>query len=187
MFFNNPPLISLSQPPAPESVLLMRASYVTPDANDLKQTLSANNTPETIVFNLLPLSSPDLQLDLATGETTALKDFNGMVSLNVSVLRELSGSGNADWGMFIEVYDTGASQWVAYEGSLRPITLDSQDTNEKRSVDYTVSVSVLAGQKFRWRHYTSDASRNVSITSFSAQGSIPASAGVIMSFWGIKP
>ncbi|CAA6680342.1 Unannotated, partial [Lentimonas sp. CC4] len=56
----------------------MRASYVTPDANDLKQTLAADNTPEAIQFNQIPLASADLSLDLLTGETTALKDFSGM-------------------------------------------------------------------------------------------------------------
>ncbi|CAK3190777.1 conserved hypothetical protein [Vibrio crassostreae] len=187
MFFENSPLISQSAPPAPESVLLMRASYVTPDANDLKQTLAADNTPEAIQFNQIPLASADLSLDLLTGETTALKDFSGMVSLNVSILRELAGAGNTDWGMFIEVFDTGTGQWVAYDGSLRPITLDSQSTNEKRAIDYSVSVSILAGDKFRWMHSTSDASRTVSIVSFGAANGLPSSAGVIMSFWGIKP
>ena len=110
-----------------------------------------------------------------------------MVSLNVSILRELAGAGSTDWGMFIEVFDTGTGQWVAYDGSLRPITLDSQSTNEKRAIDYSVSVSILAGDKFRWMHSTSDASRTVSIVSFGAANGLPSSAGVIMSFWGIKP
>ncbi|OOX39362.1 hypothetical protein BJL83_07430 [Vibrio parahaemolyticus] len=187
MFFEGHPLIAQSAPPAPEAVLLMRASSVTQDANDLKQTLLADNAAQTIQFNQIPLSSADLDLDLATGETTALKDFNGMVSLNVSVLRELGGQGSIDWGMFIEVFNVGAGQWVPYDGSLRPITLRSEDDDEKRSVDYTIAVSVMAGDKFRWRHYTSNASRNVSIVSFAAQSGLPSSAGVIMSFWGIKP
>ncbi|MGD8172143.1 hypothetical protein ACQEXU_10815 [Vibrio sp. TRT 21S02] len=187
MFFVGPPLITQSAAPVPASVLLMRASYVTQDANDLKQTLAVNDTPETIQFNQIPLASSDLDLDLLTGEVTALKDFNGMASLNVSILRELSGAGNTDWGMFIEVFDSGSGLWVPYEGSLRPITLDSQSTNEKRSVDYSVAVSVLAGQKFRWRHSTNDVSRTVSIVSFAAANGLPASAGAIMSFWGIKP
>ncbi|MEK2035504.1 hypothetical protein WOC03_23760 [Vibrio parahaemolyticus] len=187
MFFEGHPLIAQSAPPAPEAVLLMRASSVTQDANDLKQTLLADNAAQTIQFNQVPLSSADLDLDLATGETTALKDFNGMVSLNVSVLRELAGAGSVDWGMFIEVYDSASGGWTAFPGSLRPITLNSQDANEKRAVDYTVSVSIAAGDKFRWRHFTNDASRNVSIISFSSKNNLPSSAGVIMSFWGIKP
>lgn len=187
MFFEGHPLITQSAAPVPASVLLMRASYVTQDANDLKQTLAANDAPETIQFNQTPLASPDLDLDLVTGEVTALKDFNGMVSLNVSVFRELGGQGSLEWGMFIEVFDSVSGLWVPYEGSLRPITLRSEDDDEKRSVDYTVSVSVMAGDKFRWRHYTSNASRNVSIVSFAAQSGLPSSAGVIMSFWGIKP
>lgn len=121
MFFENSPLISQSATPAPESVLLMRASYVTPDANDLKQTLAADNTPETILFNDVPLASPDIDVDLVTGESTALKDFSGMVSINALVLRESSPFAASDWGMFAEVFD--GSNWVPVSGSHRPLTL----------------------------------------------------------------
>ncbi|HDZ3731986.1 TPA: hypothetical protein RSW61_006011 [Vibrio harveyi] len=88
MFFTHPPLIAQSAPPTADSILLMRASYVTPDANDLKQTLAADNVPETIQFNQVPLSSPDITINLDTGHATAVKEFNGMVSINALVLRE---------------------------------------------------------------------------------------------------
>lgn len=185
MFFENSPLISQSATPAPESVLLMRASYVTPDANDLKQTLAADNTPETILFNDVPLASPDIDVDLVTGESTALKDFSGMVSINALILRESSPFAASDWGMFAEVFD--GSNWVPVSGSHRPLTLGFQFDNEKRPNDFTVSISLLAGDKFRWRHYTTDASSQVSLVSFGAANGLPSSAGVIMSFWGIKP
>lgn len=187
MFFKGAPLISPSTAPTPVDTLLMRASYVTPNTNNLKQQLLANNVPQSIVFNQVPLQSPSLSLDIATGETTAITDFEGMVSNNISVIRENTGSGSVEWGIFIEVYSAATSSWIPVAGSLRAFTLNSQVTNEKRAIDYTVSVSMLAGQKFRWRHYTNDASRNLSIVSFAAANGLPSSAGAIMSFWGVKP
>ncbi|HDZ3731987.1 TPA: hypothetical protein RSW61_006012 [Vibrio harveyi] len=87
--------------------------------------------------------------------------------------------------MFAEVFDGNA--WVPVEGSHRPMTLGFQFDNEKRPNDFTVSVALQAGQKFRWRHYVTDASSQVSLVSFAPVNGLPSSAGVIMSFWGIKP
>lgn len=166
--------------------VLLRASFVTQDANDAKQTLAVNFEPQTILFNQVPLADPSLEVDLLTGEITALKDFHGMASLSTTSLRELTGSGEIEWGVFIEGYDE-INGWVAFPGSLRPITISTQTTNEKRTIDYTIAVEIIAGQKFRWRHYTSDASKQVSIVSFAAENGLPSSAGAIMSFWGVKP
>ncbi|MEZ8102144.1 hypothetical protein [Vibrio bivalvicida] len=185
MFFRGPPLIAQSAPPTPESVLLMRASFVTQDTNDLKQTLAADDIPETIQFNEVALASPDITVDLLTGEVTAVKEFNGMVSINALVIRESSPFAASDWGMYAEVYENDA--WVPVNGSLRPLTLGFQFDNEKRPNDFTVSVALAAGQKFRWRHYVTDASSLVSLVSFAPLNGRPSSAGVIMSFWGIKP
>ncbi|EGQ7799296.1 hypothetical protein I6Z03_002986 [Vibrio parahaemolyticus] len=166
--------------------VLMRASFVTPDENDAKQTLAADNTAETIQFNLVSLPTPTIQVDLQTGEFTAIKKFAGMASISVSCLRELTGTSVIDWGVFIEGY-TAESGWVPYEGSLRPITLNTQTTNEKRTIDFTLAVEIEAGDKFRWRHYTSDAAKDVSIVSFAAANGLPSSAGVIFSLSGIRP
>ncbi|MEJ6520641.1 hypothetical protein PQI64_12865 [Shewanella bicestrii] len=166
--------------------VLMRASYVTPDANSLKQSLTANYVAETILFNQVTVTDPSLSIDLATGEITALKDFSGMASLAATALREQTGAGEMEWGVFIEGFDQ-VNGWQPYPGSLRPVTMSSQTTNEKRTIDYTISVEISAGTKFRWRHYTSDASRQVSIVSFAAANGLPSSAGAIVSFWGVKP
>lgn len=166
--------------------VVVRASYVTQDANNAKQTLASDYVAETILFNQVPLSHPAISVDLVTGEITANKKFSGMASISVSCLREQTGTSVIDWGVFIEVFDAQAG-WVPYEGSLRPITLNTQTTNEKRTIDYTIAVEIMAGQKFRWRHYTSDAAKLVSIISFAAANGLPASAGVIFSLWGVKP
>lgn len=167
--------------------VLLRASFVTPDANDAKQPLMADYVPETVKFNQIPLNDLAVDVDLVTGEVTFLKDFAGMASLSVSAWREQTGTSVIDWGIFIEAYDPTQMLWVPYEGSLRPITLNTQTTSEKRTIDYTISVDVVAGSKFRWRHYTSDASKQVSIISFAAANGLPASAGAIFSLWGVKP
>ncbi|XDF79201.1 hypothetical protein AAFX60_018760 [Aliivibrio fischeri] len=185
MFFEGPPIISQSAAPTPASVLLMRSSFITQDANPLKQTLAADNVPETVLFNETQIASPDLTVDLVNGEVTAVKEFNGMISVNALVLRESSPFASSDWGMFAEVFVNGA--WVEVDGSLRPLTLGFQFDNEKRPNDFTVSVSLEAGQKFRWRHYVTDASSQVSLVSFPSENGLPSTAGVIMSFWGIKP
>lgn len=166
--------------------VLMRASYVTPDANSIKQTLVANNVAQTILFNQVTVADPSLSVDLVTGEITALKDFSSMASLAATALREQTGSGEVEWGVFIEGFDA-VNGWQPFPGSLRPVTMSSQTTNEKRTIDYTLAVEILAGTKFRWRHYTNNASRQVSIVSFAAANGLPSSAGAIMSFWGVKP
>lgn len=167
--------------------VLLRASFVTQDANDLKQTLTADYAPQTIQFNQIPLSDLAVTLDLLTGEVTFNQDFSGMATLSVSAWREQTGTSIIDWGIFVEVYDDVTEVWVPYEGSLRPITLNTQTTSEKRTIDYTISVDVKAGSKFRWRHYTSDSSKQVSIISFAAANGLPSSAGAIFSLWGVKP
>ncbi len=166
--------------------LLSRVSYVTSDANDLKQTLQVNNVPEVIVYNKAAISDDDISIDLNTGEIEFNQDFNGVASLSVGMLRELTGS-EIEWGVFVQAYDAVNQQWVPYEGSLRPITISTQTANEKRIMDYSISVALLKGQKFRFMHYTNDASKAVSIVSFAASGVLPSSAGVILSLFGIIP
>ncbi|MOA32291.1 hypothetical protein D3C78_1534960 [compost metagenome] len=54
-------------------------------------------------------------------------------------------------------------------------------------MDFTFSVSLTAGQKFRFRHFTNQVSRQVSLVAQAATASLPSSAGAVMSFWGINP
>ncbi|AZQ10157.1 hypothetical protein [Shewanella khirikhana] len=167
--------------------LLARASFVTQDANDLKQTLAANGVPEVVTYNRLAVSDPEVDINLATGEVTFHSDFSGVASISVGILRELTGSGNIEWGVFVQAYDPVNEIWVPYEGSLRPITMSTQTSNEKRVIDYSLAVELKKEQKFRFMHYTTDASKTVSIVSFGATGLLPSSAGVIVSLFGIIP
>ncbi|MBV7315454.1 hypothetical protein [Shewanella sp. NIFS-20-20] len=67
------------------------------------------------------------------------------------------------------------------------MSIDTQAAYEIRPFDFTASVTIGAGEKFRWRHYTSDATKQVSLISFAAAGLLPSSAAAVMSFWGVKP
>ncbi|MBE4071057.1 hypothetical protein HJ122_23145 [Vibrio parahaemolyticus] len=167
--------------------LLARVSYVTPDGNDLKQTLTTSDVPEVVYYNKAAVTDVEIDIDLNSGEVTFNQDFNGVASLSGGILRELTGSGNIEWGVFVEAYDPVNEVWVPFEGSLRPITMSTQTSNEKRLIDYTISVDLKKGQKFRFKHYTSDATKTVSIVSFAAAGALPSSAGVILSLFGIIP
>lgn len=167
--------------------LLTRVSFLTPDANDLKQTLAASNVPEVVYYNTVAVADDEITVDLNSGEITFNQDFNGVASLSVGMLRELTGSGNIEWGVFVEAYDMVNDVWLPYPGSLRPITVSTQTTNEKRLIDYSISVELKKGQKFRFLHYTTDASKTVSIVSFAAVGALPSSAGAILSLFGIIP
>ncbi|AAN55715.1 hypothetical protein HRJ35_15005 [Shewanella oneidensis MR-1] len=186
MFFKGAPLISQSASPLPVDSLLMRSSYVS-SGTTLKQTLAASNVPQTILFNKLSLPSPDLIVDLVTGEVTAVKDYVGMASLNCIVIRESGSGSDALWGVFVEVFDSASGTWVKAQDSLRELTLSRDIEDEVRPIDYTLAVSFQAGAKFRWRHYTSDASRQVSLIAKAATAVLPGAAAAIMSFWGVKP
>lgn len=185
MFFNAPPIVQQGPAPLPTDLLLMRASFLT-STSTLKQTLAVNDVAETIQFNTASLPDADLTVDLGTGEVTSVKSFSGMVSISCSILREQSGM-LARWGIFIEIWNALTSTWDNVPGSLRPLTLPSADTNVERFVDFTFSVSLTAGQKFRFRHFTNQVSRQVSLVAQAATASLPSSAGAVMSFWGINP
>ncbi|MDX7810943.1 hypothetical protein [Aeromonas caviae] len=185
MFFSAPPIVQQGPAPLPTDVLLMRAAFLA-SAGTLKQTLAANDVAQTIQFNTASLPDADLTVDLGTGEVTSLKAFSGMVSISCSILREQSGM-MARWGLFIEVLNVLTSTWDKVPGSLRPLTLPSADTNVERFIDLTFSVSLSAGQKFRFRHFTDQVSRQVSLVAQAATATLPSSAAAVMSFWGIKP
>lgn len=186
MFFNGPPIIQAGPAPLPTDVLLMRASFLA-TTGTLKQTLTTDNVAQTVLFNTASMPDADLTVDLVTGDVTSVKDFAGMASISCSILRENSGGSTTRWGLFIEVFNTATSSWDKIPGSLRPLTLPSSDTNVERFVDLTFSVSLAAGQKFRFRHFTNQASRQVSLIAQAATASLPSSSAAVMSFWGIKP
>lgn len=185
-FFAGQPLVQQSAAPLPTDALLMRAVYLA-SAGTLKQTLLTDNVAQTILFNAVSVPDADLSVDLVTGEVTSVKDFAGMASISCSILREQAGGTITRWGLFIETWNVATLAWDKIPGSLRPLTLPTADTNVERFIDLTFSVNLVAGQKFRFRHFCNQVSRQVSLVSQAATASLPSSAAAVMSFWGIKP
>lgn len=163
----------------------MRASYVTQDSNPLKQTLQANDTPETLILNTLDLSSAHLTVDLPTGVFTLLEDEDVMATISAQVIRETGGAGLVNWVMFVETSVDNGSTWVPLPGSARRVSFASQEANEHRFVDFTAPVAATAGTKFRFRHATNDASKQVSVVSEPALNGAPTSAGLIVGFYSV--
>lgn len=166
--------------------VVARAISITPDENDLKQTLVADNVAKTVEFNSVVLGSKSLLIDTVSGETTMNARFEGIVTLSLNVIREATGSGLIEWGVFIEVYEPQLDEWIAYPGSRRTISIDTQNANEVKPFDFTAAVAIDKGRRFRWRHYTNNASKQISLISFAASGDLPSSAAAVMSFWGVK-
>lgn len=164
----------------------MRASYVTQDANPLKQTLQANDTPETLTLNTIDLPSAHLSVDVATGVFTFNDDEDAMATISAQVIRETGGSGIVNWVMFVETSVDNGVTWTPLPGSARRVSFTSQEANEHRFVDFTAPITALAGTKFRFRHATNDATKQVSVISEPAQNGAPTSAGLIVGFFSVK-
>lgn len=163
----------------------MRASYVTQDANPLKQTLQANDAPETLILNTLDLPSSHLTVDLGAGVFTFIEDEDVMATISAQVIREVGGSGLVNWVMFVETSIDNGATWVPLPGSARRVSFTSQEANEHRFVDFTAPVTATAGTKFRFRHTTNDATKQVSVVSEPALNGAPTSAGLIVGFYSV--
>lgn len=162
-----------------------RALYVTPDANDLKQTLQASNTPETLVFNVEQWSSPLIEANLAAGEFLYVWEHDLVLTFSIEVIRELTGSSDLTWTVFVEVSDDMGMNWIPFPGSSRTISMSTQSTNERKIVDFTVAIASIKNRLFRLRHSTSDATKNVSVISSGAANGNPSSAGIVIGFYGV--
>lgn len=162
-----------------------RALYETPDANDLKQTLQASNTPETLILNVEQWSSPLISADLPNGVFEYTWDNDILLTISVEVIRELTGASDLFWTIFAEISDDQGQNWIQFEGSSRTISMSTQSTNEIKIVDFTVPVASIKGRWLRFRHSTTDATKAVSVISRAAQNGNPSSAGIIIGFYGM--
>ncbi len=161
---------------------ITRALYVTTDANDAKQTLAADSTPETVIFNNLDVEGTCATIDGATGVITLLTNEPSLASMSVQVLREGSGAASVWWAIFAETSADG-NVWTPLAGSTRYISLSSQEVSELRTVSYTLPIRATDGAMYRFRHATNDASKQVSIISKGAVGSIPSASGVVFGLY----
>lgn len=162
----------------------MRVSYIPTGNQDLKQTLVANNTAQTIVFDNLSVVHHHITADLETGVLTFAHDTDAVFSISAQVIREVGG-GDAVWVLFVEVSEDGIN-WTPVDGSSRRMSFTSQDVDEYRFLDLTASIRVTGGTRMRFRHGTNDASKGISIIAQAATGGAPSSAGVIVSLFTIN-
>lgn len=163
---------------------ILRVVSITQDANDLKQTLSANDTPEVITFNDVQVVSSRVTVDPATGIFTFNTNESLIASISTQIMREVSGGGaNVYWTLFSEYSDDNGATWTPVDGSARRQTMDGAQTNEVRFVDYTAPVVGQIGRMFRFMHVTNDATKLVGTVSQAASGGAPSSSGVIVGFY----
>lgn len=158
-----------------------RAVHLTTTASDLKQTLTTNNIAQTVTLTAHQHTNVDIPIDLGTGVCTFNTTGGVLLSASFQVIREVGGGGNAYWICFVETSLDNGSTWNPYPGSARRTTLSSQDVDDIKLVDYTIAIKGVIGEKFRFRHVTTNVSKTISIVSQAATGGAPASAGVILS------
>ncbi|QOE32406.1 tail fiber protein [Klebsiella phage Muenster] len=164
------------------TVSAFRASYLTTAGSDSKQTLTASNTPQTLLVNTITAASSIITANTSTGTFLSNVTQGMMMSINAQIIRETSGGGDVYWIMFLET-STDGTTWTSVPGSNRIVTLSSNTTNEMKQVDFTVAIQSTQGSYIRIRHACTDSTKTVSVISKdSLFAGVPISSGLIVSF-----
>lgn len=164
------------------TVSAFRASYLTTAGSDSKQTLTASNTPQTLLVNTITAASSIITANTSTGTFLSNVTQGMMMSINAQIIRETTGGGDVYWIMFLET-STDGTTWTPVIGSNRIVTLSSSTTNEMKQVDFSVAIQSTAGTYLRIRHACTDSTKTVSVISKdSLFAGVPISSGLIVSF-----
>lgn len=164
------------------TISAFRASYLTTAGSDSKQTLTASNTPQTLLVNTITAASSIITANTSTGTFLSNVTQGMMMSINAQVIRETTGGGDVYWIMFLET-STDGTTWTSVPGSNRIVTLSSNTTNEMKQVDFTVAIQSTQGSYIRIRHACTDSTKTVSVISKdSLFAGVPISSGLIVSF-----
>lgn len=180
--FEDVPLARVEEIPTSDG---FRISSLSDDVTDLRQTLSANNTPEVIVYNTYSITSSNVTVDLGNGTVTFADANLWFASISLQVIREQPGA-RAIWCIFMETSTDNGTTWIKVPGSARRLALDYLDANDEGFVDYTATIEVVAGQKIRFQHVTDLASGDIGIISKKSDANCPISAGVVVSAYTIS-
>ena len=164
------------------TVNAFRASYLTTAGSDSKQTLTASNTPQTLLVNTITAASSIITANTSTGTFLCNVTQGMMMSINAQIIRETTGGGDVYWIMFLET-STDGTTWTPVQGSNRIVTLSSSTTNEMKQVDFTVAIQSTQGSYIRIRHACTDSTKAISVISKdSLFAGVPISSGLIVSF-----
>lgn len=164
------------------AVNAFRASYLTTAGSDSKQTVTASNTPQTLLVNTITAASSIITANTSTGTFLSNVTQGMMLTINAQIIRETSGGGDVYWMMFLET-STDSTTWTSVPGSNRIVTLSSNTTNEMKQVDFSVAIQSTAGTYIRIRHACTDSTKTVSVISKdSLFVGVPISSGLIVSF-----
>lgn len=164
------------------TVSAFRASYLTTAGSDSKQTLTASNTPQTLLVNTITAASSIITANTSTGTFLSNVTQGMMLCISAQIIREVTGGGDVYWMMFLETSPDGTT-WTPVSGSNRIVTLSSSTTNEMKQVDFSVAIQSTAGTYLRIRHACTDSTKTVSVISKdSLFAGVPISSGLIVSF-----
>lgn len=164
------------------TVSAFRASYLTTAGSDSKQTLTASNTPQTLLVNTVTAASSIITANTSTGTFLSNVTQGMMLCISAQIIREVTGGGDVYWMMFLETSPDGTT-WTPVTGSNRIVTLSSSTTNEMKQVDFSVAIQSTAGTYLRIRHACTDSTKTVSVISKdSLFAGVPISSGLIVSF-----
>ena len=147
---------------------VFRASFTTTGLA-LNQYVTANNTPQVVVFNAQALPNAALgTLNNATGIFTTARHIVGTLAITCQV-RRTTGS-------------AAAVTWTPTAGSARYINLrGAGDNNVLHTTNLTAAVDIPAGTRVRITQMTDTSSANVGLVALPAMLGGATAAGLVFS------
>jgi hypothetical protein len=176
--------ISDSIPSSIQQGASSRDVYLTLTGADIKQSLAVSNVAQIVTLTEHQWVTDLVTVTLPSGQFVFETAAGLMLSASFQILRE-TGGGTIYWTVFVETSIDDGLTWQPYPGTARRIAMTSADVDDIKLVDLTLAVKGGVGERFRFMHATTNASKQVSIISQSAAGGAPSSAGAIISTLGV--
>ena len=160
---------------------VFRASFTTTGLA-LDQYVTANNTPQVVVFNAQALPNAALgTLDNATGIFTTARRIVGTLAITCQVRRTTGGAAAVTWGFQVETSPDGVT-WTPTAGSARYINLrGAGNNNVLHVIGLTSAVDIPSGTRLRITQMTDTSSANVGLAALPAMLGGATAAGLVFS------